>query len=197
MRNGTILSGVYAVRIDAVQALLAAADRRANNGACLRTLANALDEVTTRYDDARVAVAYSAFASLMRTLAMLVDWRAGVLEAAVDADRFLRSGRELHRAWLDEYGEREEVAGLANSAASIAELDAIGKVGLLCQAVGSVPLPIGIYAADTRRRIPLPTELDGEDRAPPPPALSVAFIRFNINGQPGWRNPLSDAEGSA
>jgi hypothetical protein len=120
----------------------------------------------------------------MRTLAMLVDWRAGVLEAAVDADRFLRSGRELHRAWLDEYGEREEVAGLTNAAKSIAELDAIGKVGLLCQAVGSAPLPIGIYAADTRRRIPLPTEPDEEDRAPPPPALSVAFIRFNIDGQP-------------
>jgi hypothetical protein len=184
MRTGTILSGVYAVRIDAVQALLAAADRRVNNGARLRTLASALDEVTTCYGDARVAVAYSAFSSLTRTLAMLVDWRAGVLEAAVDADRFLRSGRELHRAWLEEYGEREEVAGLANAATSIAKLDEIAKVGLLCQTVGSVPLPIGIYAADTRRRILLPTGPDEEDRAPPPPALSVAFIRFNIDGQP-------------
>jgi hypothetical protein len=38
MRNGAILSGVYAARIDAVEALLAAADRRLANGARLRTL---------------------------------------------------------------------------------------------------------------------------------------------------------------
>jgi hypothetical protein len=141
MRNVAILSGVYAARIDAVGALLAAADRRVANGAGLRTLANALDDLTTRYGDARVAVAYSAFASLMRTLAMLVDWRAAVLEAAVDADRFLRSGRELHRAWVEEYGEREEAAGLAGAAQAIFDLDGIAKVGPLSKAVGSVPCP--------------------------------------------------------
>jgi hypothetical protein len=184
MRNDAILSGVYTARIEAVEALLVAADRHVNNAAHLRTLANALDEVTTLYGDTRVAVAYSGFASLIRTLAMLVDWRAGVLEAAVNADRFLRSARELHRAWLEEYGDRDEATGLASAAALIAELNEIGKVGSCCRAVGSVPLPIGIYAADTRRRILPPSELDDEDRASPPPPLSVAFIRFNIDGEP-------------
>jgi hypothetical protein len=183
MRNGAILSGVYAARIDTVEALLAAADRRVANGARLRTLASALDELTTRYGDAGVSVAYSALASLMRTLAMLVEWRAAVLGAAVDADRFLRSGRELHRAWLEEYAEREEVAGLARAATPIFDLDGIEKVGPLCQAVGSVPLPIGIYAAESRHRIPLPTERDEADRALPA-ELTVAFICFNIDGQP-------------
>jgi hypothetical protein len=167
MRNDAILSGVYSARIDAVEALSAAADRRVANGARLRTLASALDEVTIRYGDARVAVVYSAFASLMRTLAMLVEWRAAILGAAVDADRFLRSGRELHRAWLEEYAEREEAAGLAGAAAPISNLDGIEKVGQLCQAVGSVPLPIGIYAAESRHRIPLPAGREEEDRAPP------------------------------
>jgi hypothetical protein len=55
MRNGAILSGVYAARIDAVETLLAAADRRVANSARLRTLASALDEQSTRYGDARVA----------------------------------------------------------------------------------------------------------------------------------------------
>jgi hypothetical protein len=183
MRNGAILSGVYAARFDAVQALLTAADRRVANGARLRTLASALDELTTRYGDAGVAVAYSALASLMRTLAMVVDWRAAVLGAEIDADRFLRSGQELHRAWLDEYAKRDEAAGLAEAAAPIADLDEIGKVGPLCSTVGSVPLPIGIYAVESRRRIQFPTERDEEDRAPPP-ELTVAFIRFDIDGQP-------------
>jgi hypothetical protein len=185
MWNGAILSGVYSARIDAAEALLAAADRRVANGARLRTLANALDEVTTRYGDARVALAYSAFASLMRTVAMLVDWRAAVLEAAVESDRFLRSGRELHRAWLEEYGEREETEGLASAASAISDLDGIAEVGPLCRAVGSVPLPICIYAADTRRRIlPPEEEWDEDDRGPAPPELTVAFIRFDVDGQP-------------
>jgi len=182
MRNGAIHSGAYAARIDAVEALLAAADPRVTNGARFRTLASALDELTTEYYDARVAVAYAAFASLMRTVAMLVEWRAAVLQAAVDADRFLRSGRELHRAWLKEYAERDEAASLAGAAAPISDLDGIEKVGPLCQAVASVPLPIGIYAAESRQS-PMPTEPDEADRAAPA-ELTVAFIRFNIDGQP-------------
>jgi hypothetical protein len=182
MRNGVILSGVYLARIDAVQALLAAADRRVANGAHLRTLASALDELTTRYGDARVVVGYSALASLMRTLAMLVDWREAVLGAAIDADRFLRSGRELNQAWLSEFAPRDETAGLTAAAAPISEVDGIDKVGPLCKAVGSVPLPIGLYAVEPRFWIPHSSERDEEDRVPPP-ELIVAFIRFDIDGQ--------------
>lgn len=184
MGSGAILSGAYAVRIESVEALLAAADRRVDNGAHLRTLASSLDEVATRYGDVRGAVAYSALASLMRTLAMLVDWRAAVLGAAIDADRFLRSAHELHRSWCDEYSERDEVATLAQTAAPIAELNDTQGVGLLCRAIGSVPLPIGVFAEDNRRRIPRFDVDDKDDRPPPPPELTVAFIRFNVDGQP-------------
>jgi hypothetical protein len=81
MRSAGILSAVYPVRIKAVQALLAATDRRVANGAELRSLSASLDELTTRFGDAKIAMAYSAFADLLRTLAMLVDWRAAVLRA--------------------------------------------------------------------------------------------------------------------
>jgi hypothetical protein len=128
-------------------------------------------------------MAYSAFASLMRTLAMLVEWRAAVRGAAVDADRFLRSARILHRAWVEEYREREIACPLAAAAAPIAELTEVELVGPICKAIASVPLPIGIYAADTSRRIPR-FDAEREEREPPPPELTVAFIRFNIDGKP-------------
>jgi len=79
MRSGTILSAVYPVRIKAVEVLLAAADRRVANGAELRSLSASLDKLTPRYADAKIAMGYSAFADLLRTLAMLVEWRAAVL----------------------------------------------------------------------------------------------------------------------
>ena len=182
MRSGAILSGVFAARIEAVKALLAATDGVFDNSGQLRQLATALDDATTRYGDVSVALAYSAFASLIRTLAMLVEWRAAVRGATVDADRFLRSAHVLHRAWLEEYGESEVARALVAAAAPIAELAEVERVAPICRTIASVPLPIGIYAADTRFRIP---RFDAErQEQEPPPELTVAFIRFNIDGKP-------------
>src|SRR5438105_3134135 len=119
MRSGAILSAVYPVRIKAVEALLAAADRRVANGADLRSLSASLDKLTPRCADAKIAMAYSAFADLLRTLAMLVEWRAAVLSAEVEADRFLRSARERHHQWCEEFSRSNEVAGLAQAASSV------------------------------------------------------------------------------
>jgi hypothetical protein len=179
MRSGAILSGVFAARIEAVKALLTATDGVFHNSGQLRQVATALDDATTRYGDVSVAVAYSAFVSLIRTLAMLVEWRAAVRGATVDADRFLRSAHVLHRAWLEEYGESEIARALVAAAAPIAELAEVERVAPICRTIASVPLPIGIYAADTRFRIP---RFDAEQE--PPPELTVAFIRFNIDGRP-------------
>jgi hypothetical protein len=184
MRSVEILSGVYSARIDAVEALLAAADRRVTNATDLRTLATLLDDLTTRYGDAKIAVAYSAFADLVRTLAMLVDWRAAVLDAAVDPDRFLRSALERYRAWHEEFAEREEAAALAEAASPIEDLSGIESVGPLCKAVGSTPLPIAVSAPEPKRRILRPEELGEDEQSPPPAELTVAFVRFNIDGAP-------------
>lgn len=183
MRNGEILSEVYSVRVNAVEALLAAADPRAANGVALRALAGLLDELTTRYGDAKVAVAYSAFADLVRIIAMLVDWREAVLGAAIDADRFLRGARERHRLWREEFAEREEAAALVKTANPIGELSGIETVGPLCKAVGSTPLPIAVYATEPRLRLPRADETSRENE-PPPAVLAVAFVRFNIDGAP-------------
>ncbi len=181
MRSGAILSGVFAARIEAVEALLAATDRGVDNSGHLRQLATALDEATTRYGDVSVALAYSAFASIVRTLAMLVEWRAAVQGAAIDADRFLRSARILHRAWLEEYGESEVASALVAASTAIAELEEVERVASICRATAMVPLPIGIYAADSRR-IPRFDE-ERDETEPPPTELTVAFIRFNIDGK--------------
>jgi hypothetical protein len=185
MRSGAILSAVYSVRIKAVEALFAAVDRRVANAADLRSLASSLDELTNRYADANIAMAYSAFADLLRTVAMLVEWRAAVLEAEVDADRFLRSARERHRQWSEDFSRHDEVAALAQVASRIDTLGEVGEVGSLCKVVGSTPLPIGIFSDEpSRRRFRIPdfsTEEEEEERVTPP-QLAVAFLRFNVDG---------------
>jgi hypothetical protein len=117
---------------------------------------------------------------------MLVDWRAAVLDAAVEADRFLRSARERHRHWCKEFSTREEIAGLAQAAASIETLSEIGDVGPLCRTAALTPLPIGIFNEEPgrRRRIRIPDKdaEEEEDEATPPP-LTVAFLRFRVDGR--------------
>jgi hypothetical protein len=188
MRSGAILSAVYPVRIGAAEALLAAADRRVANGADLRNLSASLDKLTPLYAHAKIATAYTAFADLLRTLAMLVEWRAVVLGAEVEADRFLRSVRERHHHWCEEFSRSDEVAGLAQAASSVETLSEIGEVGPLCRAVGLTPLPVGILADEPhqRRRIRIPDQYTGadKDQSTAPPQLTVAFLRFTADGTP-------------
>lgn len=195
MRSGAILSEVYSIRIRAVKALVAAADRRINNAADLREISSLLDRVTPRYADAKIAMVYAAFADLLRTLAMLVDWRSAVLDAAVEADRFLTSARERHRHWREEFSQRDGVAALAQTAGVIDTLNEVMEVGSLCKAVGATPLPIGIFTEDPRRRRIIPTEIeDGvEEKKTPPPQLAVAFVSFSVDSTPAaqteWLTP--------
>jgi hypothetical protein len=182
MRSGVTFPAAYGPRIEAVADLLAATERRVSNTGQLRASAFALDTAATRYGDTRVAVVYSAFAELIRTVAMLVDWRAAVFAAAPDADRYLRSAKELHRAWLEEYGQQEAATALSEAAKPIESLSDLNEVGAVCRAVGSVPLPVGLYAAEAGRRVRF--RADDEAKEPPPPELTVAFIQFNVDGQP-------------
>ena len=188
MSNGVILSAVYPIRIKAVEALLADGDRRVANGADLRSLSASLDELSTRYADTKIAMAYSAFADLLRTLAVLVDWRAAVLGAAVEADRFLRSARERHHQWCEEFSPRDEVVGLANAARAIETLSELGDVGALCRAVALTPLPIGIFAEEPhqRRRVRIPDKNTDEEKEESAALrrLVVAFLRFTVDGTP-------------
>ena len=188
MRSGAILSAVYPVGIKAVEALLAAADRRVANGANLRSLSGSLDELTTRYADTKIAMAYSAFADLLRTIAMLVDWRAAVLGATVEADRFLRSARARHHQWREEFSRCDEVAGLADATGSIETLSEISDVGALCRAVALTPLPIGIFAEEPHRqrriRIPDNDAHEEKEESETLPQLAVAFLRFTVDGTP-------------
>lgn len=188
MRSGAILSAVYPVRIKAVEMLLAAADRRVANGGDLRSLSAFLDELTPHFGDTKIAMAYSAFADLLRTLAMLVDWRAAVLSAAVEADRFLRSAREWHRQWCEEFSQRDEIVGLAQAAGSVETISDVRDVGPLCKATALIPLPIAIFADEPHRgrRIPKPDEDTDENKeeSTAPPQLAVAFLRFTVDGTP-------------
>lgn len=179
-----VLSQAFPTRISAVEALVQAIQTRTSNAEQLRQVASHLDRTGLLYGKASTASIYAAFAELLRIVALLVEWRAGVLEAAQDSDRFLRAAKEQYRLWLTEYGVAAPVARLVNTSVGIDAVSSIDEVGSLCQTLACTPLPLGAFARDhPHLRAPSPEGEDGEERDGSQ-ELAIAFLRFVIDGLP-------------
>jgi len=183
MHHAEILSQAFPARISAVEALLESVTARAETAAAMRSAADELDRVGPMYGRATTAATYAAFAELLRTLAMLVEWRAAVLTAQVDADRHLRGAKERHRLWLAEYGAVQDAQALVQASGNIQGASAIDDVGTICLAIARTPLPLGVFADNSGLRA-LRRDGDYEGKRPEPLELAVAFLRFMIDGAP-------------
>jgi hypothetical protein len=162
--------------------LLEATQPRSHNADRLRQIANELDEASTFDGRASSAVAYSAFAELIRTLAMLVDWRAATLAAGTEPDRFLEAALARHRQWEAEYGASGHAEQLKTAASAIATIREIEEVAPLCKSIACTPLPV-VFSVQERPRIPSGPGQPPEERTEPP-ELAVAFLSFLIDQQP-------------
>lgn len=182
MRHGVILSEAYSARIRAIEALRAATEARVNNAQAMRNAADDLDAASISCDYSVAASSYSALAGLLRITAMLVEWRGGIFDAAQDADRFLRSAKAQYKLWLEEYRAVEIQQRLLENSVAIESVAELEQVGNVCHAIASIPLPIPFFAAEVRPSW-LPQGNQQEDKEPPV-ELKVAFLQFQINGEP-------------
>lgn len=182
MRQDAILSQVFFARIEAVDAL----GRLGNGGAVeaetLRQISAALDGASLQYGRAATATAYGAFAGLLRIVSTLAEWRQSVLDATEGGDRLLRSAIERHRLWVNEYGERSEAMPLLDASTAVPSIATLADFEALCSSLSRVPLPIGVFG-DEGLRVPRKKDLAVEV-APQPAELSVAFLKFQLGGQP-------------
>ena len=112
----------------------------------LKLLAVALDSVSVNLSSAAAATAYNAFSGIVRIVDMLAHWRRAVLDAEPDADRFLRSARERHRLWLDDYRHSDATTDLRAATEGLTTLESTDQVADIARALTGVPLPIGIFA---------------------------------------------------
>jgi hypothetical protein len=184
MQNVAVLSRAFPARISAAEALVQAVQTRTSNAAQLREAASELDGAGPLYGRASTAAVYAAFAELLRTVAMLVEWRAAVLSAETDADRFLRGAKERHRLWLTEYGAAESAARLVEASAGVDTACSIDNVGSVCRSIACTPLPIGVFANEYLvSRLPSRKDQENEEKNEPP-ELAIAFLRFVIDGVP-------------
>lgn len=182
MPTKEVLSQAFPLRIKAIEVLIEATQPRTENAASLRHIASEIDRVTSFYSRARAAVIYSAFAELLRTVAMLVQWRTAVLGAELEADRFLKAARALHRRWREEYGDATPGVHLRTAASNIADINVVEDVESACRALASAPLPV-IFSAEEAFTAARGSE-PGEKEPREPPELTVAFLSFRIDDRP-------------
>lgn len=181
MRKDAILSRVFFARIQAVDSLRRLSTGEVVDGDTLRQISADLDSASLQYGRAGTATVYGAFAGLLRLASTLADWRQGVLAAAEGADRLLRSAVERYRLWCKEFAEKTEVAELLEASASLPSIVSLADFEALCGSLARVALPVGVFASESLR---LPIAASHEETRPQPTELSVAFLKFQLGGQP-------------
>jgi hypothetical protein len=145
-----IHSEAFSARIEAVEALQAAGSEAGLDTARLRNASDQLRVAADLFGLAPNAVVCAAFADLTHLVALLGEWRSTVLNAGVDAQRFLTAAKERAGAWLASNGSNASLETLSAVVRDVAAVHSIGEVPSLAAKLGSVPLPIGIYAIPTR-----------------------------------------------
>lgn len=175
-----ILSDSFSARREAVRALWAVAKDQSVEHE-LHRIATDLDSLSAVMSSGAAAGAYSAFAGLLRVVDALVQWRAAVLGAQPESDRFLRSARERHRLWLDEYANADSARALVAAAEPLPTMNRVDEVASLAEAVAKIPLPIAFFQSELRPHFR--DELDAAlAKEAAPVDLTVAFVKFQFDG---------------
>src|SRR6185369_8000665 len=117
MRQNPIQPDVFSSRVNAVEALLRFPAATATED--LNALAGELDSTSVSLANPTAAVAYAAFAGLVRIAASVAQWHGAIFSAIPDADRFLRSAKARHLLWLKEYEGQAAVARLIQASATL------------------------------------------------------------------------------
>lgn len=183
MKSGVILPQAFQVRIEALKSLEEAFSVRSRNSHVLRENADKLDSISAECDFQGAAISYTALGSLLRIIAMLVEWRSAILDATTDADRFLRSAKAQYSLWVSEFqNSKVPVEFLVNSKA-ISTIEEISAVELICRSIAAIALPVPYFKADERARLIKERNADA-DQSSAQVELAVAFISFEINDVP-------------
>jgi hypothetical protein len=178
MKQNLVAPDVFSSRFDAVEALLRYP--AGTGGENLNKLAGEMDSISASLASPTAAVAYAAFAGLVRIGATLADWHCAVLTALPDADRFLRSAKARYQLWLKEYEGQAAAAGLVQASKVLTDVSSLDDAVKFLNGIGAVPLPIGMLAQESSFVADHATRLE-ERTVAESLQLTVAFLKFQID----------------
>jgi hypothetical protein len=181
-RSEEILSAAYPTRIEIVEALREAALGGECDALRVRDAANGLVAASGAYGDAPNAAIYAAIGELALCISLLLEWRSGVLNAVQDAQRFQIAARERAAVWSKDRSPDGAYSYVIKVAELISGITSVSEVGNVAAALAAIPVPVGLYS-EFRQRSPRIHE-DGSPARATPVELTVAFLKFTIDGKP-------------
>jgi hypothetical protein len=177
-----ILSAAFPARADTVEALREIALGGERDASRLQTAARELRAAALAYGDAPNGALYAAYGDVAHCVSLLVEWRSAVLNAGQDAQRFNTAARERAALWSKDREAVGIIAQLLNIAEQIGRTTAISEVGKVAAGLAAIPLPVGLYS-DHKPNYPSIQDTENDPR-PTPVELTVAFLKFTIDGKP-------------
>lgn len=145
----------------------------------LNVAADALDATAGQFPDPAPQARYRLMATLVKSVAFLVNWIGAVRKAEMEADRFLRSAKVFARDALGASAMADGTDRIREISARIVELTDVDEVATLARSLLCVPLPLPIFA-EWRRTHPA----EGTSAKSKKPDVVVAFTSFQVNGIP-------------
>lgn len=177
-----IHSDPFLVRLQITEVLAALAQNK-TPAVGLREAADAADSMSLELSSSAAAQAYGALGSLLRIVDSLVLWREAVLDAGLDADRYFRSAQERLKLWIAEYSAGPQGQNFTKAVEALRAIGDVSEVPAVAGVLAATPLPIGIFRKAARPTW-APERIEGAPKREEPVELTVAFLKFLIDGSP-------------
>src|SRR5690606_28603926 len=176
-----ILSEVYSTRIKALDALRLVAKGAPGHEDRLHKAAEALSASADLYDAAPNAALFAALGELLEQIALLADWRAGVLAATSDSDRFWKAAVARAQTWIEANKDISDLNAFKEVAERIKAAENISDVAHIAALLAVIPLPVGLFTVPGQSN----HRIHGDGHiCEKPEQLTIAFLKFTIDGTP-------------
>jgi len=176
-----IHSEVYSTRIDALEALNLVAKGTPGHEVHLHKAAERVRGSAGLYGSARNATLFTALSELLEQVALLADWRAAVLTAASDSDRFRKAASTRAHTWIEANKDVASLSVLGQAAERIKSAQDVSDVAKIAALLAATPLPVGLFAIPVES---FPMMRDADETREKPEKLTVAFVKFTVDGKP-------------
>ena len=167
----------YPIRLKALTAVAASADMEVADAQELTQLSGAIAEIGTAYAPEFPAGPFAGFAVLLKCFAFLINWIKAIRSAEADADRYLRAARLLASEFAQKHAGEMSPA-LTQRIERVASLRDVAAVATLKEGILSLPIPFAFFPPEPK----MERRFEREEASPPP--LDIAFVSFDIDGQP-------------
>lgn len=176
-----IHSEVYSTRIEALEALNLVAKGTPGHEVRLHEAAESVRNSAGLYGSAPNAMLFTAFGELLEQVALLADWRAAVLAAVTDSDRFRKAASARAQTWIEANKEVAILCVFEHAAERIKSAQDVSDVAKIAALLAVIPLPVGLFAIPVQS---VHRMRDADGTLEKSEQLTVAFVKLPVDGKP-------------